>query len=460
MNQALDAQAAANRNINIINALSFLNNAMFVVPIIVVYYAAQKEVGLTGFLISEAAFALAMVLMEVPSGYLSDNWKRKYVLALGFIIQTFGFVVMWLGGGFLMMVLAQAICGLGMSFVSGTGSALIYDSLIQADKKTAKTAEGSAEPVLTQWLTNSPNRARYKAVLLKSFLLLGVERKRLSVKAYSKVSGRMHAYGMVGAAASALLGGYIYNIGVEIPTILSAVSMALAAGFSLALIEVTRQKTQDAKNPLKEMAQVVKYALGGHKEIASILLFSSSVFVVCNLMFFLHQSYWIEGGIDTHLFGILMAIGMMVNALGSTLAHALEGRMRFAHMVGLILALPILSYGLAVVLPFGAGVYALFLGGLAWGMGRPLMEAAVNRRVESSRRATVMSVGSVLHRLAFVPLTFVAGPAAEGYGVKTAMVALLVLMSVSAGVGVISMARSGLLTRRAIPANTQTALAE
>ncbi|MEC9292275.1 MAG: MFS transporter [Pseudomonadota bacterium] len=497
MSDVLDANRIARQNIIITNALSFLNNAMFVVPIIVVYYAAQKSVGLTGFLVSEAAFALAMVMMEVPSGYLSDHWKRKYTLALGFVIQTVGFVVMWLGEGFLLMVIAQAICGLGMSFVSGTGSALIYDSLLGADAQNsnvdtgdtstsvrAKASELLSEgaqsgagyvssrassrnkatslagtgahvnsskvsesgPALTQWLTNSPSRSRYKAVLLGN--LFSRSTKKIGVAQYSKISGRMHAYGMVGAAVSALAGGYIYSVGVEIPTILSAFAMALAAIASLGLVEVTRLKETRKKNALKEMASVVKYALGGHKEVASILLFSSSVFVVCNLMFFLHQSYWIEGGIDTKQFGILMAIGMMVNALGSSLAYALEGRLRFVQMVAIIAALPLLSYGLAVLLPFGAGIYALFLGGLAWGMGRPLMEAAVNRRIESDRRSTVMSVGSVLHRLAFVPLTFVAGPTAEAYGVKAAMVALLVLMTLTAGASLVVMAKSGLLTTR------------
>ncbi len=498
MSDALDANRIARQNIIIINALSFLNNAMFVVPIIVVYYAAQKSVGLTGFLVSEAAFALAMVLMEVPSGYLSDHWKRKYTLALGFVIQTVGFVTMWLGDGFLLMVIAQAICGLGMSFVSGTGSALIYDSLLGADAQNKSPSDGertkptgrakssellnseaqrgdgcvssraparyktaglastgahvnSSEvsesgPALTQWLTNSPSRSRYKVVLLGNLFSRSV--KKVGVAQYSKISGRMHAYGMVGAAMSALAGGYIYSVGVEIPTILSAFAMALAAMASLGLVEVARLKEAQKKNALKEMASVVKYALGGHKEVASILLFSSSVFVVCNLMFFLHQSYWIEGGIETKQFGILMAIGMMVNALGSSLAYALEGRLRFVQMVAIIAALPLLSYGLAVVLPFGVGIYALFLGGLAWGMGRPLMEAAVNRRIESGRRSTVMSVGSVLHRLAFVPLTFIAGPTAEAYGVKMAMVALLGLMILTAGASLVVMAKSGLLTTR------------
>ncbi len=455
MSDALDANRIAKRNITIVNALSFLNNAMFVVPIIVVYYAAQKHVGLTGFLISEAAFAMAMVMMEVPSGYLSDTWKRKYALLLGFVIQTIGFVVMFLGEGFLLMVAAQAICGLGMSFVSGTGSALIYDSLLGADKERTYTQTADTGDALTQWLTNSPSRSRYKAVLLGN--LFNRSAKPVGVDQYSKISGRMHAYGMVGAAVSALLGGYIYSVGVELPAILSAVSMAVAALFTLRLVEVERQRERAKKNPIKEMASVVKYALAGHKEVASILLFSSSVFVVCNLMFFLHQSYWIEGGIDIKQFGLLMAIGMMVNALGSSLAYALESRLRFAHMVAIIAALPLLSYGLAVVLPFGAGIYALFLGGLAWGMGRPLMEAAVNRRIESSRRSTVLSVGSVLHRMAFVPLTFVAGPVAEAYGVKAAMMALLALMTITAGASLLVMARSGLLAVRETSEVTQNA---
>ncbi len=393
--RALRTTHPLDRNVYLLNLLTFLDNALFVIPIIVVYYAAHKSVGFTGFLIGEAAFALVMVVMEVPSGYLSDIWRRKSVLWLAMAWQVVGYALLWLGDGLVMMVAAQSIIGIGVSLYSGTNTAMLYDGLLERGKAAT----------------------------------------------FSKYTGQHQMYGMIGATGAALVGGFAYALQPDLPAMLTVIVMVIATAATWFLTEPSRHKQEVQKNPIADMVSVMKYTLHGHKEVACLILFMTSVFVTTNLMFWLNQRYWMDANISEAWFGVLMAIGTAVNAVGAGFAHRLENRLTFMHMIFIIAALPFMAYGLAIALPHWAGVGALFLGGLAWGMGSPLMATAVNKRVESHRRATILSVKSLVHRLVFLPLSLLAGPLADGYGAKAAMFALLLFMATGVALSFICMAR-------------------
>ncbi|MDE0724673.1 MAG: MFS transporter, partial [Alphaproteobacteria bacterium] len=221
------------RNVYLLNLLTFLDNALFVIPIIVVYYAAHKSVGFTGFLIGEAAFALVMVVMEVPSGYLSDIWRRKSVLWLAMAWQVVGFALLWLGDGLVAMVAAQSIVGIGASLYSGTNTAMLYDGLLERGKAAT----------------------------------------------FSKYSGQHQMYGMIGATGAALIGGFAYALQPDLPAILTVIVMVIATAATWFLTEPNRHKQVVQKTPIADMVSVMKYTLHGHKEVACLILFMTSVFV-------------------------------------------------------------------------------------------------------------------------------------------------------------------------------------
>ena len=389
-----------NRNVYLLNMLGFLNNAMFIVPIVVLYLEAQKGVGFTGFLMGESLFSLVMIFMEIPSGYLSDVWRRKQVLAIAMVWKTIGLCVLFFGSGFAMVLFAQCLIGVGASLNSGTNSALLYDTLLSQGRE----------------------------------------------KLFSKLNGRRLMFGMIGSSSTALVGGYLYTLHPEFPVLISIVSLILAVLICVFMVEPERHKETVQKNPLADMLSVMKYTLHGHKELACLIAFITSIFVTCNLMLWVQQRYWIESSISEIWFGVLMAIGVGFNAVGAFFAHKLEEYLRFIHIVSLMAALPFIFYGLSIVLPYSAGIYTLMLGGFAWGIGQPLMDSAINHRVGSSRRATVLSVKSLVHRFAFIPLTLLAGPLADMYNAKVAMTGLLTLMVVGVLLSVLCMKHHHMLS--------------
>ena len=110
-----------------------LTGASFIIPITILYYLAfglnYFEIGLL-----ESIFLLVTLLLEVPTGVLADKIGRKYTASVGFFLVACGTMLIGAGGSFFIFALAQIIFGIGASLRSGADTALIYDSLIEANE--------------------------------------------------------------------------------------------------------------------------------------------------------------------------------------------------------------------------------------------------------------------------------------------------------------------------------------
>ena len=101
---------------------------MLTMPILMLYY---KEHGFTegeSFQL-KAAYSLAIVIFEVPSGYFADVLGRKKTLLIGSILGTLGFLIYSGFSGFYAFLIAEITLGIGQSFISGSDSAMMYDTL-------------------------------------------------------------------------------------------------------------------------------------------------------------------------------------------------------------------------------------------------------------------------------------------------------------------------------------------
>ena len=60
-------------NLPLLNAFAFLKMALFPMAIITLFWKDQIGLSLTEILLLQALFSVATVIMEYPSGYLSDR---------------------------------------------------------------------------------------------------------------------------------------------------------------------------------------------------------------------------------------------------------------------------------------------------------------------------------------------------------------------------------------------------
>ncbi|MGZ9107195.1 MAG: MFS transporter [Micavibrio sp.] len=373
-------RSLADHNARLLNLFALCHGGIFVLPVLLPYYRDQVGLGFKELMAGEALFAAVLILSEVPTGWLADHWKRKYCLALAGIIGMFGFFLLSQAETFLATLVAQGSLGVGISLVSGTLSALHYDSLLAEDR----------------------------------------------IDEYRKQEGRRHALGLMSIGVSSLLGGFLYKAHPELPIVFTMLSEMGMIVFALLMIEPPHFKAVGQRNPFVTMGQTLKYALHGNKEIAEIIFIAAALFSTTKMMMWAQQSYYTALALDERWFGVLMAAGFVLGATASHLGHMLDHRFRNRTvLLGMILSVVVLCI-VSAVLHNIYGAVLMLAGSLFWGLGWPRIQDALNQRTDSHHRATVLSTASMMIHLFFIPLSLMLGLVSDRFGIETAILCLAV----------------------------------
>lgn len=366
------------RNIRLLMGYTAAQCALPMVPVIVPFF--ENEVGLSfaEFLVIQAIFSATMVLMEVPSGWISDIWTRKGTLMLSSLLCALGLGLLGVAEGFMQAAAAEILVAIGLSLSSGTITALLYDDLLDQGREDD----------------------------------------------YRRLEGKRHGFGFYMVGASALVGGLLYELNPYLPMFISAGSYLLGIPCALLMKEPPRVKKAVERNPFYDVWQVMRYALRGHAEVAAIIFFVGVMFGGTQAGQWMQQPYYMELGIAEVWFGVLVSIGFLIGGLGGQLGHVLERYIRPMHILIGLWGLTILCWVISGSVIWYHALPLLLISNAAYGVGMPVLQDALNKRVDSARRATVLSVASLMIRLVFIPLGFIVGWVVEHYDLQAGLLAL------------------------------------
>lgn len=373
----------ADRNVKLLQMHSVCMNMCFVVAVVVPYYRDRMGLGFDGFLLGEAAFAATLVVLEMPSGWLSDVWKRTHVLLLGTLAQILGYVLLLVADGLWMAVASQVVIGVGISLLSGTNTALLYDSLL---------SEGREDE-------------------------------------YRRHEGRRMGVGLYSVAGASVAGGFVYAVDARLPVVLSLVTMALATVCVLRMHEPERHRRAAVKNPLADMLETARYTLSGHAELALVVVFAALMFSATKVVMWSQQPYYMAAGLGENMYGVLMAAGFVMGGLSSQFAHLLDGRVSNLKALAGFWLLGVsccvgASLSLHVLNGWGGIMMLMMAGSCLYGLAAPRVSEVVNRHAGSERRATVLSTQGLLCSLVFMPLSMLMGHAEKAHGVDGMLMAM------------------------------------
>ena len=184
------------KNVPLLMLTQAFLNMMFVIPVIVPYYRDVIGLNFHQFMVGEAVFSAVIILMEVPTGWLSDVWTRKMTMLAGILVNVFGWGVLWRAHSFGATVFAQGTIGVSVSLLSGTNSALLYESLMEVGQETK----------------------------------------------FRRLEGLRHGIGLYASGVTALLGGYLYSWSREAPIVLTVLTSVVALVFVLLMNEPARHR--------------------------------------------------------------------------------------------------------------------------------------------------------------------------------------------------------------------------
>src|SRR5688500_2235554 len=82
-----------------------------------------------------AAGDLALMCLELPTGWFADRYGHRASLIVGSLVQAIGMLWCWLGEGVSGLVIASVLVALGDGFRSGADQALLYRTCLALDRE-------------------------------------------------------------------------------------------------------------------------------------------------------------------------------------------------------------------------------------------------------------------------------------------------------------------------------------
>ncbi len=373
-------------NIWKIYASSFIVNFSFLAPIIVLFWQANG-LSFTQIMVLQAIFAAVIILLELPTGFFADVYGRKKSLILSGILLGAGAFAYSIGTNFYHFLTAEIIWAVGVSFLSGTDSAFLYDTLS------------------------------------------GLKRE----KQYKKVFGNVLFLTLLATAIGSVFGGIIgafsfrLAIAAFIPSTLIFVLIILAAK------EPPRKKPIYEKGYAHALLKIIRFSLVKSVEVRWLIIYSAMISVAGSFAFYLFQPYFSQAGLKIEHIGIAFAFLFIVAALASKFAHAIESLI--GKRASLIMLPFISAAALFLMAEFVSPASVIFVSALffVFGFTPVIVEDYINRIVWSDKRATVMSLNNMGERVLFIIFAPLVGKGADIYGI-TPILMLLGIFALLSGI--------------------------
>lgn len=347
----------ASRNLSRLLAFRFLSDFILVMPAIVPVYRAAG-LSATEIMGVQAIFSAAGLVFEVPSGYLADVAGRRRALVLGALAQAVAFGAYGVARGFWTFAAAEVALAFGYSLVSGTVSALLFDSLRAA----------------------------------------GTEER------YHRLEGRAEALTRLGTAVAAILGGLLAAVALRLPFAVNVATALLSVVLARSLVEPPRERLA-GHQPLRELLKITGTALRDRR-LQGTMLLSAALFATGITGIWGYFMRLSNVGVSVAAYGLYFALFQGASAAGAATSDRVSG---FLGRRGSIAVLAIVPLTLLACAMDGSWRPVLLtpLAAAAWGFSTPFLLNVLNRHIDSSRRATVLSVSAMLGRVLLV----VVGPA-------------------------------------------------
>jgi Major Facilitator Superfamily len=372
------------RNITLLYGFSFFDPFMIVIPVWVPYLATQG-ITMRQFMELQAVFAVVILCGEVPSGLLSDLWGRKKTLLLGSTLKAVSFSLLPLWHTYEGFLVYHLTMGIALSMISGGDVALLYDSHLAAGGE----------------------RSRGPAVL-----------------------GNMKLAGQTGAGVSALLGGAIvalsYGHLLWANALLSWIPMLLVLGVTEPRATLERRKKWSTD--FKEVLSGTFVRDPTTRLVFLNLVASGAAGLV---MVWTHQKYWQDSGVPLASFGVLFASYNLIFGFAGKSAALASGRYGRRSLLAAIGVLPIVaSFGMASFFGWG-GIVLGTLGQVGRGLASVVFLNALNEKLSSAFRATVISMAQLGTRASFALLGPLVGYGIDRWGLPSVLSALGTLFSIA-----------------------------
>ena len=354
---------------------------MVAMPIIVLFFQ-EHGLSLTQVMFLQAIYSLSVAVFEIPSGYIADLFGRKNTIIISTIFSFIGYVIFSFYEGFLAFAIAEVLIGIGGSLMSGSDSAILYDTLLETGNK----------------------------------------------EAYTRIEGKNYAIGNFSEATAGVLGGFLAVGSIYLPIYVQTAILFLSIPIALSLVETTLHKENRLDKSFKSIFKVLKFAMIDNKKLKWLIVYSSAMGVATLSVAWFAQPFFKQVNVPLAYFGILWA-GLNFSAGFTSLnSHKFnqnkeKGKMLFYLALAMIGALLFVGFNMTLF-----GLFFILSIYLLRGIVTPILRHAINENTTSNKRATVLSIRSFIIRISFAIFAPVLGFLADDYSLSISFYVLAILV--------------------------------
>lgn len=392
---SVDQRHALEKSARLYPFYVFFQKASYWGPIFFLYFSSVLT--LSNVLLLEAIYYISVVLLEIPTGYLSDRIGPRRVLIASSVAQMAACAAFVSTGLFPILVCGQVLLALGMALGSGSDTTYHYGVLKASDR--------------------------------------GQE--------YGMREARSARALLLSQAISALLGGAAAVLDLRLAYLLTLVSSAVAAGIALQFAEI-RPNGLEREDLTYQIRSCLQDA--AHPRLAWLLGYFIYITVINHIPHEFYQPFLSSlihetqvGLAPPAVTGLHTAVTLGIATVAAT--YSIRIRDRLGTSLTLLLAGLLQTAIIAAMALARSPAIAILI--ILRSVPRGLMQAPLNAEVVpllgENRRATYLSIQSLLGRLAFGTIlfvfsqTFIGNEIAGPLGVSmTGAAAVLLLLAIAA----------------------------
>lgn len=367
--------AGLRRNITLYYLYAFFAMFQLWAPIWVLFML-DRGFSLTQVAVLDMTSFVMIALAEVPTGAVADRWGRKVSMGLGAGLLPVSVVIFGLSHSFVMVFVAWIFYSLAYTLTSGADVAFLYDSL----KGLGQEAE------------------------------------------FQKTVGKALGLGQISLAASAILGGLLGGIDLVIPVFATAVTLLPALGVILLFTEPYSE--HESRPPYLTNVRATISLAGRHSQIRYLILYAAVFFAAMWIVQVFFQPFLKVRGFPVETFGVMYMVFTFATVAGAVAGPRLSAALgeRTSFLVIPIVATAALAM-LGLVQYAVAFVFLLFVN-FTYGAGRPLLDEVINRYTPTEKRATMLSLRSLVSSVVLAPLEPGMGYTADRRGLRSGFFSL------------------------------------
>ncbi|WP_297089669.1 MFS transporter [uncultured Draconibacterium sp.] len=355
-----------------------------VMPIMLLFIESNS-MGTYELFVLKAIYSVAIVTMEIPSGWMADVWGRKKTLVLGSILGSAGFLIYSFSYGFWAFVIAEIILGIGHSFVSGADSAMLYDSL-KADNKTNK---------------------------------------------YVREEGRITSAGNFAEAIAGVIGGLLAAISFRTPFYFQFAVAALAIPVAITMVEPKIHTTEHVHS-IKKLVKNIRDTFISNQNLRVAILLSAVTGTATLTFAWFVQPFFKAIDLPVELFGVFWTALNLTVGISSVFAYKFELFLGKKWSILFIIILLTAGYILSGIKVSYGGFVFLFMFYLVRGIATPILKNYINEHTASEVRATMLSVRNFVIRIAFAGIGPLLGWITDNISLNKALIFAGLIYLVSA----------------------------